>query len=114
MPLAGAEAIAWEAQRAAQPGPRVWQGEAEDGTAEAQGIVAEVARRHAAGRAYREQAILCRTHGQAAGVARALEDAGLPALYLGSLFEREEVRDLLALFRWRRRGTVGASCAPRA
>ncbi|HMA36773.1 MAG TPA: 3'-5' exonuclease, partial [Chloroflexia bacterium] len=44
-----------------------------------------------------EQAILCRTHGQAASIARVLEAAGVPTLYLGNLFERPEIRDLLAL-----------------
>lgn len=49
------------------------------------------------GAPYREQAIICRTHTQLARFARALEAESVPALYLGDIFERAEVKDLLAL-----------------
>ena len=50
-----------------------------------------------AGIALKDQAILCRTYSGLNQIAAALEANGIPALYLGSLFERDEVRDLLAL-----------------
>jgi superfamily I DNA/RNA helicase/Zn-dependent peptidase ImmA (M78 family) len=87
----------WDAHRPAQPGPRIWQATANTGAAEAAGIADAVRNRYKAGRPYREQVVLCRTHGQAALVARALEAADVPTLYLGNILEREEVRDVLAL-----------------
>jgi len=45
----------------------------------------------------RNQAVLCRTNRRLNEIAAALEARGIPVLHLGSLFEREEVRDLLAL-----------------
>ena len=44
-----------------------------------------------------EQAVLCRTNSRLSEIARALEDRSIPVLHLGSLFEREEIRDLLSL-----------------
>ena len=46
---------------------------------------------------YRRYAVLARSHGVLSFVAAHLERAGLPALYFGEFFEREEVRDLLSL-----------------
>lgn len=46
---------------------------------------------------FRSQAVICRKHSQLVKFARALEAEGIPALYLGDIFERSEVRDLLAL-----------------
>lgn len=46
---------------------------------------------------YREQAILCRSNKTLNLFAAALEERNIPVLYFGSLFEREEVRDMLAL-----------------
>jgi superfamily I DNA/RNA helicase len=97
MDLAGAATARWDAHRPAQPKPRIWRAEPPDGAAEAAGIVCEVRKRHGAGRPYRDQVVLCRTHGQAALIARALEAADVPTLYLGNILEREEVRDVLAL-----------------
>ena len=50
-----------------------------------------------AGVALRQQAVLCRSNNRLNDLATALEERGIPVLHLGSLFEREEVRDLLAL-----------------
>ena len=47
--------------------------------------------------ALRQQAVLCRSNNRLNDLATALEERGIPVLHLGSLFEREEVRDLLAL-----------------
>ncbi len=44
-----------------------------------------------------DQAVLCRSNPKVAEVAIALERRGIPVLHLGSIFERDEIRDLLAL-----------------
>lgn len=51
----------------------------------------------AAGVAYREQAILARSHLTLGRLTSVLERLGVPLLYLGDLFERAEIRDLLSL-----------------
>lgn len=50
-----------------------------------------------AGHSYRDQAILCSGNDKLARFARRLEKLGIPVLYLGSLFERSEIKDLLCL-----------------
>jgi len=70
---------------------------APDEVAERAGLVADITRSIAEGRRPEDHAVLCRTHRQAAEVAAALETAGLPTSYLGALFLRSEVKDLLAL-----------------
>ena len=65
--------------------------------AEAAGLSGEIERRRAQGVAYRDQAVLCRSHTYLARFASRLEAMGTPVLYLGDLFERPEIRDLLAL-----------------
>ena len=64
---------------------------------EAAGVAASVRELEGAGVALREQAVLCRSNNRLNDLAAALEERGIPVLHLGSLFEREEVRDLLAL-----------------
>ena len=49
------------------------------------------------GVALRDQAVLCRSNRRLDEIANGLEVRGIPVLHLGSLFEREEIRDLLAL-----------------
>src|SRR5680860_529605 len=46
---------------------------------------------------YSEQVILARSHLTLARITGALEKLGVPLFYLGDLFERVEIRDLLAL-----------------
>ncbi|HET9048968.1 MAG TPA: ATP-dependent helicase [Chiayiivirga sp.] len=46
---------------------------------------------------YRDQAIIVRTHTHAERIAMRLQALGVPSMYLGDIFERAEVRDLLAL-----------------
>jgi hypothetical protein len=65
--------------------------------AEADGLAREIERQRAAGVPYRDQAVLCRSHSYLGKIAGQLERAGVPVLYLGDLFERPEVRDMLAL-----------------
>lgn len=45
----------------------------------------------------RNQAVLCRSNARLNEIAEILESRGIPALHLGSLFERSEIRDLLSL-----------------
>ncbi|AWN35146.1 UvrD-helicase domain-containing protein [Methylobacterium radiodurans] len=49
-----------------------------------------------AGYSYGDQAVLCTGNEKLSDFARELELQGIPALYLGSLFERPEVKDLLS------------------
>lgn len=86
----------WEADRPATDG-KVLLEVAEHEEAEGVGLAREIGRQRTAGIPYREQAVLCRSHTGLARVATALERAGIPTLYLGNLFEREEIRDLLSL-----------------
>ncbi|UJR83678.1 Hypothetical protein I5071_57470 [Sandaracinus amylolyticus] len=66
-------------------------------TDELAGIVASVRELEAQGIRLRDQAVLCRTNRRLNEVSATLEAAGIPVLYLGSIFERPEVRDLLSL-----------------
>lgn len=50
-----------------------------------------------AGIPYAEQAVLARSHLTLGRITGILEQLGVPLLYLGDLFERSEVRDLLSL-----------------
>lgn len=86
----------WEAHRSVTTGA-VKMEIAADASAEGRGIAAEVLRNRERGVQFREQAVLCRSHTNLARVGAHLEAAGIPVLYLGDLFERSEVRDLLAL-----------------
>ena len=65
--------------------------------AEAAGITENIKNYHAAGLRYKDCAVICRTHKQLARFAEVLTKQGVPIFYLGQLFERDEVRDLLAL-----------------
>ncbi|MGD9920059.1 MAG: UvrD-helicase domain-containing protein [Pseudorhodoplanes sp.] len=64
---------------------------------EAAGIAASVRDLEKAGVKLRDQAILCRANRRLNEIAKALEDRGIPVLHLGSLFERDEIRDLLSI-----------------
>ena len=64
---------------------------------EAAGVAASVRELEGAGVALRQQAVLCRSNKRLNDLATALEERGIPVLHLGSMFEREDVRDLLAL-----------------
>lgn len=52
---------------------------------------------HEQGYAYRDQAILSAGNERLGRMTEGLESLGIPVLYLGSLFERDEIKDLLAL-----------------
>jgi superfamily I DNA/RNA helicase/CRISPR/Cas system-associated exonuclease Cas4 (RecB family) len=66
-------------------------------SAEAYGIARDIEQNYQAGISYREQAVICRSHTSLARIAGLLEHEGIPVLYLGDLFERPEVRDMLSL-----------------
>lgn len=50
-----------------------------------------------AGMPYRDQALLCTGNERLGRMAAGLESMGIPILYLGSLFERDEIQELLSL-----------------
>ena len=66
-------------------------------TAEVAAIRDHIEKARANGIPYGDQAILARSHLTLARISGALERLGIPLLYLGDLFERPEIRDLLAL-----------------
>jgi superfamily I DNA/RNA helicase/Zn-dependent peptidase ImmA (M78 family) len=70
----------------------------------------------AEGYRYRDQAILCRGNDRLSDVGQELERAGIPVLFLGSLFERPEVKDLVAvltlLIDRRAMGLIRTACWP--
>lgn len=84
---------------------------------EAEGIAAGIRELEVKGVRLRDQAVLCRTNARLNEIAAALEARGIPVLHLGSLFEREEVRDLLSLMSLSvdpfGDALVRVSCAPR-
>lgn len=65
--------------------------------AEAEGIARAIGAAASGPGAYRRHAVLARSHGVLSFLAAHFERAGVPALYFGEFFEREEVRDLLSL-----------------
>ena len=65
--------------------------------AEAEAISHRIDALQARGVPYREQVILGRSHLTLARITGILEQLGIPLLYLGDLFERPEIRDLLSL-----------------
>lgn len=65
--------------------------------AEARELARLIKSRAERGVPFSAQAVICRKHSQLAKFAGVLEAEGVPALYLGDIFERSEVRDLLAL-----------------
>lgn len=68
------------------------------------------------GYAYRDQAVLCTGNEKLSTIGQGLEQLGVPVLFLGSLFERSEVKDLLALLSIlvdrRAMGLVRIACWP--
>jgi superfamily I DNA/RNA helicase/Zn-dependent peptidase ImmA (M78 family) len=65
---------------------------------------------------YRDQVVLCRGNDRLSDIGRELERAGIPVLFLGSLFERPEVKDLVAvltlLIDRRAMGLIRTACWP--
>jgi len=95
---AAAHEAGWEALRGQEDADEaVVYAEAEDESAQADGIAASIRRFEERGISLSEQAVLCRTNSQAEKMAAALEERGVPVVYLGDLFSRPEIRDLLSL-----------------
>ena len=92
----GPSFIRWEAKRP-DSGGRVLMEVADDLAAEAEGMAKEIERQRTSGIPYSQQAILCRSHTNLGRVGSELEELGVPLLYLGNVFERPEVRDMLSL-----------------
>lgn len=86
----------WDTHRKNRPGESLL-ATAADLDSEVSGIAEQIKRISLEGIPFRKQAILCRSHTTMARVAPRLEESGIPVLYLGDLFEREEIRDLLSL-----------------
>lgn len=86
----------WKSERGNQGGEIVLE-VAPDLAAEAAGLADEINRRREEGVRYKDQAILCRSHTSLVRFAQRLEAHGIPVLYLGDVFERPEIRDMLAV-----------------
>jgi len=86
----------WKTNRNDQPGEILYE-VGHDEFSEADGIAAEIKRQHDNGVPFKDQAVLCRTHTGLAKLVAILEARGIPLFYLGDLFERPEIRDLLSL-----------------
>jgi DNA helicase-2/ATP-dependent DNA helicase PcrA len=91
----GSVAGAWKAMRG--NGGQVTLTVAPNLAAEGEAIRDSIESLHAAGLPYADQVILARSHLTLARVTGVLEQLGVPLLYLGDLFERDEIRDLLSL-----------------
>lgn len=96
---------AWESHRQQEAQPREEVNAAgalryeiaTNGETEARHVARLIKERHTRGAPFKSNAIICRTHSQLAKFAKSLEAENVPVFYLGDIFERSEVRDLLAL-----------------
>lgn len=91
------EFFAWQASRESPGGHSLTVAVASDETAQAAGLTAQIRHWESAGIPLRDQAILCRSNAQCSDLAERLEAQGIPTQHLGGLFERGEIKDLLAL-----------------
>ena len=91
----GAMAGAWKANRA--NGGEVSLTVAPTLGAEGEAIRDKIEELRKKGVTYSDQVILARSHLTLARITGVLEQLGVPLLYLGDLFERKEIRDLLSL-----------------
>lgn len=81
------------------------------------GAVADAIREmRKAGYRYRDQAVLCTGNEKLSALGQELERVGIPVLFLGSLFERPEIKDLFAFLTLftdgRAMGLVRTACWP--
>ena len=79
-------------------------------------IADAIIERNKAGVQFRNQAVLCTGNEKLVEIARDLERMGIPVLFLGNLFERPEVKDLLSFLSLlsdrRSMGLLRAACTP--
>ncbi|REJ76221.1 MAG: ImmA/IrrE family metallo-endopeptidase [Acidobacteria bacterium] len=87
----------WEAFRGEGDKNAVSNTVADEFATEALGVAERAHHQQADGNRFKDQAVICRTHGQLAMVSSVLAEQKVPVFYLGQLFEREEIRDLLSL-----------------
>jgi len=87
-----------------------------DGSLVTSALVDNIERLRAAGFGYRDQAVLCRGNDRLSDTGQELERAGVPVLFLGSLFERTEIKDLVAVLMLlvdrRAMGLIRIACWP--
>lgn len=87
-----------------------------DGSLLSAALVDSIEQLRADGFRYRDQAVLCRGNDRLSDTGQELERAGLPVLFLGSLFERTEIKDLVAvlllLVDKRAMGLIRTACWP--
>lgn len=87
-----------------------------DGSLLTSALVDSIEQFRAAGFRYRDQAVLCRGNDRLSDSGQELERAGVPVLFLGSLFERTEIKDLVAvlllLVDKRAMGLIRTACWP--
>lgn len=93
---AGALPLKLKADRGTR-GERVELRVAESADDEISALAASITALRGNGAAYGSQAVLCASNARLNAIAEGLEARGIPALHLGSLFERPEIKDLLAL-----------------
>lgn len=91
----GAAAPAWVPARQESGGVKIVV--APDVTSEAAAIKANIEELRSKGVRYEDQVILARSHLTLARICGPLESMGVPLLYLGDVFERDEIRDLQSL-----------------
>lgn len=87
----------WQAHRQSDSAEKIIYSVADSIEAEAEEIAAKILQNKKDGIEFAEQAVICRTHSQLAKFAENLTTKEIPVFYLGELFEREEISDLLAL-----------------
>lgn len=87
-----------------------------DGSLLTSALVDSIEQFRAAGFRYRDQVVLCRGNDRLSDTGQELERAGVPVLFLGSLFERTEIKDLVAvlllLVDKRAMGLIRTACWP--
>lgn len=100
MGVGGSMSGKWNVQRSSSDGRfpgDVAMAVAPSVAAEAEAIKDKIFELRSRGVAFANQTILARSHLTLSRITGVLEALGVPLLYLGDLFEREEVRDLLSL-----------------
>jgi superfamily I DNA/RNA helicase/Zn-dependent peptidase ImmA (M78 family) len=95
MPVTGATSIELEAHRGESGHPVAFRHVAGTKPKEIDGIADAITAMRDSNFAYRDQAVLCSGNDRLAEIGAGLEARNIPVLYLGSLFERPEVKDLL-------------------
>lgn len=95
MPVPGSTSVHLEAHRGASGHPVEFRHIVGTKPAEIDGIADAIIEMRDSGFAFRDQAVLCSGNDRLAEIGAGLEARNIPVLYLGSLFERPEVKDLL-------------------